>query len=182
MFIVGPYLFSGEELEGWLKARHEEALEASRDDDGEARSGADQVRAIFEQFQVPETELHPEGAVFAEERPLNDEECAAIGVRDEDKDHFKAITIAVPYTGDEHLLTCRPTIYSAHQPQAEVTDDEVRITWFLSEAEEFQLENNFKRIIALIDRTLEVTQWQAMGFNQELMEALKSALMGRQAG
>ena len=83
----------------------------------------------------------------------------------------------MPYSGDSHLFTCQPTVYSAHQPQAEVTEDALHLTWFLAEVEEFQLENNFKRIIALIDRTLEVTQWQAMACNQEMMEALKAEVM-----
>ena len=51
-------------------------------------------------------------------------------------------------------------------------DGELHVTYFLNETEEFQLENNFKRLIALVDRTLEVTQWQAMAYNEQLMDAL----------
>jgi hypothetical protein len=182
MFVVGPYLFSGDELEGWLEARTAEAVAAitALTDEGiKGRDGSDLVREFHKAFEVPHTEMHPDGAHFTEERPLNAEERAAIGVKDEDAEKFKRITIAIPYSGDSHLLVCRPTIYSAHQPQAEVTDSELRLTWFLSEVEEFQLENNFKRQIALIDRTLEVTQWQAMAFNQELVTALSAALAAR---
>lgn len=181
MYIVGPYLFTGDELDVYLKDRKAAAVEAARAEKatvGGAQSGADIVRAVYDQYAIPDTQMHVDRATFVEERPLNDEECAAIAVGDEDKDSYKLVTIAVPYSGDSHLFTCRPTIYSANQPQAEVKDDALCITWFLAEVEEFQLENNFKRTIALIERTLEVTQWQAMGCNQEMMEALKSEVMG----
>lgn len=181
MFIVGPYLFTGDELAEYLEARKAEALAAAREakssGDGES-GGADLVRAIYDRFHIPETEMHPDQAYFTAERPLDDEQCAAIGVGDEDKPKYKSMGIVVPYSGDEHLFTCQPTIYSAHQPQAEVKDGALHMNWYLNEVEEYQMENNFKRLIALIDRTLEVTQWQAMGCNQEMMAALKAELMG----
>ena len=176
MFIVGPYLFSGDELELYLKGRTAEALAAARD--GHAEPPGDRVRALYEQFHIAETQMHVDKACFSGERPLNDEECAAIGVKDEDREKYKSITISVPYSGDSHLFTCLPTIYSANQPQADVKDGALHMTWFLAEVEEAQLENNFKRQIALIERTLEVAQWQAMGCNQEMMAVLKAELMG----
>ena len=182
MFIVGPYLFTGDELDAYLKDRKAEALASARDGmarGGGARPGAEIVRSVYDRFRIPETRMHVDRAHFVEERPLNDEECEAIAVRDEDRATYKAVTIAVPYSGDTHLFTCRPTIYSANQPQAEVRDGALFITWFLAEVEEFQLENNFKRTIALIERTLEVSQWQAMACNQDMMEALKTEVMGR---
>jgi hypothetical protein len=181
LFIVGPYLFSGDELDGYLKGRAAEAEAAARATPGDKEaglSGAERVRAIYDRFCIPETQMHVDKAIFTGERPLNDEECEAIGVKDEDKATYKSVSIAVPYSGDEHLFICQPTIYSANQPQAEVKDGALHMTWFLAEVEEYQLENNFKRMIALIERTLEVTQWQAMGCNQDMMEALKAELMG----
>lgn len=175
MFLVGPYLFSGDDLDAYLTARRADAIAAARArGDG---GGAEAVRELFERFRIPETGMHVEKAHFTDERGLTADESEAINVKDEDRHKFKAVTIAIPYSGDEHLFTCRPAVYSAHQPQAEVRDGALHMTWFLSEAEEFQLENNFKRQIALIERTLEVTQWQAMGCNQEIMEALKAELM-----
>ncbi len=180
MFIVGPYLFSGEELVQYLEDRKAEVMAAARDagDSKHDTDPADRVRALYESFHIPETQMHPDKACFTGERPLNDEECAAIHVRDEDRGKYKSISIDVPYSGDSHLFIDRPTIYSANQPQAEVKDGVLHMTWFLAEVEEPQLENNFKRQIALIDRTLEVTQWQAMGCNQEMMAALRAELMG----
>lgn len=180
MYIVGPYLFTGDELDGYLKGRQAAALEAARQEkeSGNAHPGADIVRAVYDRFSIPDTGMHVDKAFFVDERPLNDEECEAIAVQVEDRDSYKAVTIAVPYSGDSHLFTCTPTIYSANQPQAEVKDGALYITWFLAEVEEYQLENNFKRTIALIERTLEVTQWQAMACNQEMMEALKAEVMG----
>ncbi len=182
MFIVGPYLFSGDELDIYLKGRKAEAVAASRgaDDGGEggAEAPGDRVRALYERFHIAETQMHVDKAHFTGERPLDDEECAAIAVKEEDRQKFKAITITVPYSGDAHLFTCQPTVYSANQPQAEIKDGALHMTWFLAEVEESQLENIFKRQIALIERTLEVTQWQAMGCNQEIMAALKAELLG----
>ncbi len=180
MFVVGPYLFTGEELDKYLVARKADALAAAREEASGVDSEADRaelVGAIYDRFHIPETRMHPDDAYFTEEQPLDDEQCAAIGVSDEDKPKYKSIGIVVPYSGDEHLLTRQPTIYSAHQPQAEVKDGALHMTWYLNEVEEYQLENNFKRQIALIDRTLEVTQWQAMGCNQEMMEALKTEIL-----
>ena len=185
MFVVGPYLFTGEELDKYLVARKAAALAAAREEASGADSeadGADLVAAIYDRFHIPQTQMHPDDAYFIEEHPLDDEQCAAIGVSDEDKPKYKSIGIVVPYTGDEHLLTRQPTIYSAHQPQAEVKDGALHMEWYLNEVEEYQLENNFKRQIALIDRTLEVTQWQAMGCNQEMMEALKQEILGTGPG
>ncbi len=182
MFIVGPYLFSGDELDSYLKGRQAEAVAAAwvADDggDGAPDSPGDRVLALYDRFHIADTKMHVDKAHFTAERPLIDEESAAIAVKDQDKGKYKAITIAVPYSGDDHLFTCRPTVTSANQPQAEIKDGALHMTWFLAEVEEFQLEANFKRQIALIERTLEVTQWQAMGCNQEMMAALKAELTG----
>ena len=181
MYLVGPYLFSGDELDAYLQARKAEALSAARAarKSGDSKSsGAELVGEIFDRFRIPETGMHPEKAYFTGDRPLDDEECESIGVREEDREGYKSVGIVVPYSGDEHLFVCRPTIYSAHQPQAEVKDGCLHMQWFLNEVEESQLENNFKRQIALIDRTLEVSQWQAMGCNQEMMDALKQEILG----
>lgn len=179
MFIVGPYLFSGDELDCYLEGRKAEAVAAARvaEDGGDGAPG-DRVVALYARFHIADTKMHVDKAHFAAEHPLDDEQCAAIAVKDQDKGKYKAITIAVPYSGDAHLFTCRPTVTSANQPQAEVKDGALHMTWFLAEVEEFQLEAIFKRQIALIERTLEVTQWQAMGCNQEMMAALKAALTG----
>ena len=182
MFIVGPYLFSGDEFDLYLKDRKAEAMVAARgaDGGGDRADGdaGDRVSALYERFHIAETKMHLDQAYFSGEHPLDDEECAAIAVKDEDRENYKSITIAIPYSGDAHLFTCQPAVFSANQPQADVKEDTLHLTWFLSEVEEFQLENHFKRQIALIERTLEVTQWQAMGCNQEMMAALKAELLG----
>lgn len=179
MFLVGPYLFSGDPLHLYLADRFEEAVNTARavsDKELKAKDRNTLVRELHARFAVPHTELHPERAYFGEERKLTAEELEAIGVKPEDAHKFKCVTIVIPFSGDEHLFTGTPTIYSAHQPQAEVKDGTLTVVYFLNEAEEFQLENNFKRLIALIDRTLEVTQWQAMAYNERLFEALSGAL------
>lgn len=178
MFIVGPYLFSGDELDIYLKDRKSQAVAAARRASGCGGDPSERVRALYDRFRIAETQMHVDKAHFSGERPLDDEECAAISVNEEDRAKYKAISISVPYFGDSHLFTCRPAVYSANQPQAQVEDGALHMTWFLAEVEEFQLENNFKRQVALIERTLEVAQWQAMGCNQEMMAALKDELMG----
>ncbi len=181
MFMVGPYLFSGDSLEGYLAAQRAAAIAALKERVPAGASAARRdavLREVHARFRIPVTNMNVEDAHFTAERPLTGEEREAIGVAPEDADKYKAISIAIPYAGDAHLFTCTPTIYSAHQPQAEVKDGELHVTYFLNEIEEFQLENNFKRQIALIDRTLEVTQWQAMAYNEQLMDALSGALAG----
>ncbi len=41
------------------------------------------------------------------------------------------------------------------------------------------MEQNFKQHIGLIERQLEVTQWQVMGFNAELAGDIQAALSER---
>jgi hypothetical protein len=179
MFLVGPYLFSGDDLDAYLAGRRTAALTAAAEIPPAevAGRGRDAVIGdLYARYSIPVTDLHPESAHFTAERKLTPEEREAVGVSDEDAGKLKAISIAIPYSGDEHLFTCTPTIYSAHQPQAEVRDGALNVTYFLTEVEEFQLENNFKRLIALIERTLEVTQWQAMAHNERLSEALSGAI------
>ncbi len=179
MFLVGPYLFSGDDLDAYLSGRQAEALKAAADitaNDLRARGRSAVLRDLHARFAVPVTNLSVEEAFFTNERKLTADEGAAIGAKPEDIDKFKALSICIPFSGDEHLFTCTPTIYSAHQPQAEVKDGKLNVTYFLNEVEEFQLENNFKRLVALIERTLEVTQWQAMSYNERLAEALSAAI------
>lgn len=181
MFMVGPYLFSGDKLDEYLSGRRAAALEAVKELPAEklADSPRDALVEVHKRYSIPVTNLHADTAHFTGERQLTGEECEAIGASPDDAEKFKAISIAIPFTGDEHLFTCTPAIYSAHQPQAEVKDGELHVTYFLSETEEFQLEQNFKRNIALIERTLEVTQWQAMTHNEQLMDALNEAISAR---
>lgn len=184
MFLIGTYLFSGEPLEDYFAARRAEALEAAAglaDQDIAARGRDEVINDLHRRYSIPVTDMHSDQAYFSGERPMTAEECQAIGAREEDIDRFKAITISIPYSGDVHLFTCTPTIYSANQPQAEVRDGALHVTYFLSEPEEPQLENNFKRLIALIERTLEVTQWQAMTHNELLMKVLTEAFDARVA-
>lgn len=179
MYLVGPYLFSGDDLEAYLAARRREALAALAEipaSDISAKGPDAVLAALHRRFAVAPTSLHEDDAYFGAERELDAEERASIGIKPDDGGTFKAISIVIPFSGDEHLLTCTPTIYSAHQPQAEVKDGKVTVTYFLNAVEEAQLENSFKRLIALIDRTLEVTQWQAMGHNEKLKEALSGAI------
>lgn len=179
MYLIGPYLFSGDDLNACLEGRRAEALRALAEIPREeiAARGPDSIlQSLCERFSVAHTALRTDEAFFAGERSLTEEEREAIGVAAPDAGRYKALSIVIPFTGDERLLICTPSIYSAHQPQAEVRDGRLTVTYLLNEAEEMQLENNFKRLIALIERTLEVTQWQAMGHNEKLAEALSAAL------
>jgi hypothetical protein len=179
MFLVGPYLFSGDALDLYLADRFEEAVNTARAvpaKELQAKGRNTVMRELHAKFAIPVTNLHVDEAFFTNERPLTAEEGESIGAPAEDLPKFKSLSISIPYSGDEHLFTCTPTIYSAHQPQAEVKDGKLNVVYFLNEVEEYQLENNFKRLVALIERTLEVTQWQAMAFNERLAEALAGAL------
>lgn len=182
MFLVGAYLFSGDNLEAYLGGRRDAALKALSEispDDIRAKGRNAVLRDLRDRFAVPQTTLHVDDAYFQAERALKPDELEAIGARPEDSEKFKALSIVIPFSGDEHLLTCTPNIYSANQPQADVADGKVTVTYFINEVEEMQLENNFKRLVALVERTLEVTQWQAMGHNEKLTDALSAALAER---
>lgn len=179
MYLVGSYLFSGDDLAEHLSARRSEAVQAAAaitSDDITAKGRDAVLRDLHARFVIPVTQMHVDRAAFENERPLSDDEREAIGVKPEDAHTYKAISISIPYSGYAMLFTGTPTVYSANQPQAEVRTDDLLVTYLLGEIEEMQLENNFKRQIALIERTLEVTQWQAMAFNEQLMDVLAGSL------
>ncbi|MEE8623089.1 MAG: hypothetical protein V3T27_04290 [Alphaproteobacteria bacterium] len=185
MYIAGDYLFSGPDLDEVFEARKGAAREAiaALDADQMREAGeAELVESLVSRFQFPDPRMHWDKSYFLEERTLERGEAEAAGSSDapiENAAEMKAITIAVPFEGDAVLFQCRPAIHSVHQLQADVVDQELRICFIVTEAEEWHLRHKFEQQIALIERQLEVTQWQVMGFNSELPEFVQGELRER---
>jgi hypothetical protein len=94
---------------------------------------------------------------------------------------LNSVTIAIPFQGPPELLTMRPNVFSAHQPEGEIRGQELLVSFVAPLVREDFIEYRFQQHIALIERTLEVTQWQAMDFNTELPLKLRPILKARRA-
>ena len=181
MYIAGNYLFSGTDLDEIFEARRQEmrqAIEAMGPE--EARQADDDE--LLARFRLADPGMRLDKSYFVAERrlgPGDSEEFEAANLAPEDIAKYKAITIAIPIEGDASLFEGRPSIYNMHQPQADIVDGELHICFLLAEAEEWHLEQNFKQHIGLIERQLEVTQWQVMGFNAKLAGDIQAALKKR---
>ncbi len=182
MFTTGAYLFSGQDLNEVFQARHgliTQAIEAL--DEGafkaEARkAGAVELaQSLVTRFAIAEPAMVIDKSYFLDERALDAAEAMEANPSGE-VPPMKAVTIAIPITGEEIMFQCRPAMYSVHQPQADIVDHELHICFFITEAEEEHLEQSFQQQLALIERQLEVIQWQIQGFNSELPEFIQGAL------
>ena len=181
MYIAGNYLFSGTDLDEIFEARRQEMRQAVE------AMGPEEVREadgdeLLARFRMADPGMRLDKSYFVDERrlgPGDAEEFEAANLSAGDIAKFKAITIAIPIEGDASLFEGRPSIYNMHQPQADIVDGELHICFLLAEAEEWHLEQNFKQHIGLIERQLEVTQWQVMGFNAGLPGDIQAALEKR---
>lgn len=181
MYIAGNYLFSGRDLDEIFEARRQEmrqAIEAMGPEEVREADGDE----LLARFRMADPGMRLDKSYFVNERrlgPGDTEEFEAANLPAGDIAKFKAITIAIPIKGDASLFEGRPSIYNMNQPQADIVDGELHICFLLAEVEEGHLEQNFKQHIGLIERQLEVTQWQVMGFNADLPGDIQAALKKR---
>ena len=185
MYIAGNYLFSGTDLDEIFEARRQEmrqAIEAMGPEEVREADGDELLARLLARFRLADPGMRLDKSYFVDERrlgPGDTEEFEAANLAAGDIAKYKAITIAIPIKGDASLFDGRPSIYNIHQPQADIVDEELHICFLLTEFEESHLEQNFKQHIGLIERQLEVTQWQVMGFNAELAGDIQAALKKR---
>ncbi len=177
MFTTGAYLFSGQDLNEVFQARHRQINQAiaALDADALTAGNSELAQSLVTRFTIAEPGMAIDKSYFLDERALDPAEAMEANPSSEALP-MKAVTIAIPITGDETMFQCRPAMYSIHQPQAECADHELRIRFLLTEAEEQHLEHSFQQQLALIERQLEVIQWQIKGFNSELPEFVQGAL------
>ena len=77
MYLVGSYLFSGDDLAEHLSARSAEAVQAAAaitSDDITAKGRDAVLRDLHARFVIPVTQMHVDRAAFENERPLSDDE------------------------------------------------------------------------------------------------------------
>jgi hypothetical protein len=192
MYLAGGQLFSGPDLKDFLADRLTQldaAIVALGPADFAGRSEAALESMLVSRFRVPEGRLLAEDAYFVEERALTVAEAKlpSEGLPSEGGQAYppdmvlKSVTIALPFRGDPALFTHRPNVFSAHQPEADVVGQELHVGFIVAPEEEWMIQHRFKQHIALIERTLEVTQWQAMDFNAELTGQVRTKLRARKA-
>jgi hypothetical protein len=192
MYLAGGQLFSGPQLKDFLADRLNQvdgavaALDAA---DFAARSEAALESMLVSRYRMPEGHLLAEDAYFVEERELTVAEAnlPTEGLPSEGGQAYpsdmilKSVTIAIPFHGEPALLTHRPDVFSAHQPEAGVVGQELHVGFIVAPEEEWMIQHRFQQHIALIERTLEVTQWQAMDFNSALTGQIRAKLRARKA-
>jgi hypothetical protein len=192
MYLAGGQLFSGPDLKTFLADRLDEldrAIAALSAEDFAARSEAALESMLASRFRMPEAHLVAEDSYFIEEREMTVAEAGlpTEGLPTEGGTPYppdailKSVTIAIPFRGHSALFTHRPNVFSAHQPEATVVGQELHIGFIVAPEEEWMIQHRFQQHIALIERTLEVTQWQAMDFNSELTGHIRAKLRARRA-
>ncbi len=191
MYLAGEQLFNDGDLKDWLEARLKEAfayIDSFTAENFAAYSDMALESAVMSRYRVPETHLFVDQAHFVEESELTVAEAnlplegQPVGGNPLSPDTvLKSITIAIPFQGPPQLLTMRPNVFSVHQAEGEVKDQQVIVNFVVPKVREDFVEQRFQQHIALIERTLEVTQWQAMDFNTELPLKLRPALKAKRA-
>ena len=192
MYLAGGQLFSGPDLKTFLAERLialDESIAALGSGDFAARGEAVMESTLLSRFAMPETHLLVADSYFFAERDMSLAEAGlpAEGLPSDGGQAYapdtilKSVTIAIPFQGHPALLTHRPTVFSAHQPEATVVGQELHVGFIAAPEEEWMIEQRFQQHIALIERTLEVTQWQAMDFNAKLPGLIRAKLRARRA-
>jgi hypothetical protein len=192
MYLAGGQLFSGPDLKTFLADRLREAeaaIAALTAEDFAARSEAALESMLVSRFRMPEGHLVAEDSYFVEEHETTAGEIGlpTEGLPTEGGEPYppdailKVVTIAIPFRGHPALFTHRPNVFSAHQPEATVVGQELHIGFIAAPEEEWMIQHRFQQHIALIERTLEVTQWQAMDFNSDLTGEIRARLRARKA-
>ena len=192
MYLAGGQLFSGPDLKTFLAERLA-ALDRAIAELGAADFAAPNMAGLparlFSRFRMPETLLLADESYFVDEHDMTVAEAGlpSDGLPSDGGQAYpadailKSVTIAIPFQGDPVLLTHRPAVFSAHQPEATVVGQELHIGFIAAAEEEWMIQHRFQQHIALIERTLEVTQWQAMDFNAQLADHILAKLKARQA-
>jgi hypothetical protein len=192
VYLAGGQLFSGPDLKTFLDDLLREAgaaIAALTAADFAARSEAALESMLVSRLRVPETHLVVDDSYFIDERDVT---VAEIGLPTEGLPTeggtplppdaiLKSVTIAIPFRGHPVLFTHRPTVFSVHQPEATVVGHELHVGFIVAPEEEWMIQHRFQQHIALIERTLEVTQWQAMDFNSTLISEIRTRLRARKA-
>lgn len=192
MYLAGGQLFSGPNLKDFLDGllrQADAAVTALTAVDFAARGEAALEAMLVARWRVPETHLVAEDSYFIEERDVTVAEIdlPSVGLPTEGGTPLpsdallKSVTIAIPFRGSPALFTHRPNVFSAHQPEAMVVGEELHVRFIVAAEEEWMIQHRFQQHIALIERSLEVTQWQAMEFNGALADAIRSHLSARKA-
>jgi hypothetical protein len=192
MYLAGGQLFSGPDLKTFLADRLnalDAAVMALGAADFAAQSEAALESALASRFRVPDAHLRAEDSYFVGEREMTVAEAGlpVEGLPSEGGQPYppdamlKSVTIAIPFQGHPALFTHRPNVFSAHQPEATLVGQELHIGFIVAPEEEWMIQHRFQQHIALIERTLEVTQWQAMDFNAELPGQIRARLRARKA-
>lgn len=192
MYLTGGQLFSGPDLKTFLTERQAEAEAAIAElgpDDFASRSEAALESALMSRFRMPESHLVAEDSYFIQETEMTVAEAKLPqegqpvegGEPMPPDTMMKKIVIAIPFRGHPALFTHRPNVFSAHQPEAHVVGQELHVGFIVLPEEEWMIQHRFQQHIALVERTLEVTQWQAMDFNANLLGRIRDALRARKA-
>lgn len=192
MYLAGGQLFSGPHLNEFLADRMAEvaaAVAALGAEDFAARSEAALESMLVSRFRMSEGQLLSEEAYFVDERELSvaeaklpSEGLPSGGGQAYPSDMvLKSVTIAIPFRGHAAFFTHRPNVFSTHQPEAEVVGQALHVGFIAAPEEEWMIQHRFQQHVALIERTLEVTQWQAMDFNSELAGQVRAKLRARKA-
>jgi len=101
---------------------------------------------------------------------------------DKSRPHYvqgTSVTFVLPYEGDKLLFFCQPSSYSMNYPRAQITDDEIVITFSATDPDPEKLKADFLERIAEIEKYLNTISADIKPFNDTLSSQIKTAVESR---
>lgn len=90
-----------------------------------------------------------------------------------------SVTFALPYVGDEILFFCRPSSFSLNYPRAQITEDEIIMTYYVTDTDSANLKGDFFKRIKEIEEYLNTISTDIKPFNDTLSGQIKAAIESR---
>lgn len=92
-----------------------------------------------------------------------------------------SIIFAIPYEGDSALFQCRASTFTTSPPRAEITKDEVLITYSEIDPDSAQIKSDFERRVAEIEKYIGFIANDITPFNNSLRAQAKQKIEARRA-
>jgi len=103
-------------------------------------------------------------------------------IRNRSRPHYvqgTSVTFALPYEGDKLLFFCQPSSFTMNYPRAQITDDEIVVTFSSTDPDPKKLKANFLKRVSEIEKYLNTITADIKPFNDTLSGQIKTAVESR---
>lgn len=90
-----------------------------------------------------------------------------------------SVTFALPYEGDKLLFFCQPSSFTMSYPRAQITDDEIMVTFTSTDPDPEKLKADFLKRVSEIEEYLNTISANIKPFNDTLIGQIESAVESR---